>query len=129
MPTFESNGATLFYEVTGEGAPIIFTHGASWNHFHQYKTEAFSMISRDNWNRVWSTVTPMESKNHLHKVKCPTLLLIGDHDNMTNYQQTYIHEHIPNSELKVIANAHQGTNLDNPDSVNKAILEYIKKIM
>ncbi len=32
MPTLESNGTTLFYEVTGEGSPIIFTHGASWNH-------------------------------------------------------------------------------------------------
>lgn len=257
MPTFESNGAKLFYEVTGEGLPLIFTHGASWNHYqwnkqvnyfknhykvitwdvrghgysslpegpvnpetfsadlvalmnylnlenavlcglsmgghislqtairypekvkgliligtpcsntfnlyerifvpinrlssklismktsgkiqakmlskfnpenYHYITEAFSMLSHDNWNRVWSAVTRMESKNDLHKVKCPTLLLIGDHDNLTNYQQPYIHKHIADSELKIIANAHHGTNLDNPEAVNQAIMELIKEI-
>ncbi len=53
--------------------------------------------------RLWSAVTRMESKNDLHKVKCPTLLLIGDH-------------------------AHHGTNLDNPKAVNQAIFEFINKI-
>ncbi|HML35633.1 alpha/beta fold hydrolase [Sporomusa sphaeroides] len=62
----------------------------------------------------------MESKNDLHKVKCPTLLLIGDHDNM--------HKHIPNSKMKIIANAHHGTNFDNPKAVNQAIFEFINKI-
>ncbi|WP_434133236.1 alpha/beta hydrolase [Sporomusa sphaeroides] len=257
MPTFDNNGATLFYEVMGEGLPIIFTHGASWNHLqwneqvdyfkNQYKVitwdvrghghsslpegpvdsetfsadlitlmnhlhienavlcglsmgghislqtairypervkgliligtpcsntfnlyektfvpinriasklipmkisgkiqakmlstfnpenynyimEAFSMINHDEWNRVWSAVTRMESKNDLHKVKCPTLLLIGDHDNMTNYQQPYMHKHIPNSKMKIIVNAHHGTNLDNPKAVNQAIFEFINKI-
>ncbi|MGA8943817.1 MAG: alpha/beta hydrolase [Thermoactinomyces sp.] len=257
MPTLESNGATLFYQVTGEGSPIIFTHGASWNHLqwnkqvdyfkdhykvivwdvrghgysslpegpvdsenfsadlialmnhlnletavicglsmgghislqtavrypervkgliligtpcsntfnlyekifvpinrissklipmkisgkiqakmlsrfnpenYHYITEAFSMLSHDKWNRVWSAVTRMESKKDLHKVKCPTLLLIGDQDNMTNHQQTYMHQHIPDSEIKTIANAHHGTNLDNPDAVNQAIFDFIKKI-
>ncbi len=78
--------------------------------------------------QVWSAVTRMESKNDLHKVKCPTLLLIGDHDNMTNYQQPYMHKHIPNSKMKIIANAHHGTNLDNPKAVNQAIFEFINKI-
>ncbi len=29
---FESRGAILFYQVAGDGFPLIFTHGASWNH-------------------------------------------------------------------------------------------------
>jgi 3-oxoadipate enol-lactonase len=33
MPEFKSNEATLFYQVSGDGLPIIFTHGASWNHY------------------------------------------------------------------------------------------------
>jgi pimeloyl-ACP methyl ester carboxylesterase len=257
MPTLNNNGAALFYEQSGEGRPIIFTHGASWNHLqwrkqvdflsgqyqvitwdvrghghstlpdgpvdsedfsadlialmdnlnldnaiicglsmgghislqtairypdrvkglilmgtpcsntfnlyekvfvpvnrfssrliplqtsgeiqakmlskfnpdnYQYITEAFSMLSRENWNRVWDAVTRMESKNDLHKVKCPTLLLIGEHDSMTKYQQDYIHQHIVGSELRVIANAHHGTNLDNPSAVNQAILDFIQKL-
>ncbi len=256
MPEFKNNEATLYYQVSGDGSPIIFTHGASWNHYQwdkqvdyfknyykvitwdvrghghstlpkgpvnpedfsadlialmnhlnltdavlcglsmgghislqtairypervrgliligtpcsntfnlyekifvpvnrftskllpikitgriqgkmlskfnatniQYIEKAFSMISHDNWNRVWSSVTRMESKNDLHKVQCPTLLLIGDHDNMTNYQQPYMHKHIKNSELKTIPNAQHGTNLDNHDAVNEAILEFMLK--
>jgi len=87
------------------------------------------MTKHDEWNRVWSAVIRMESKHDLHKVKCPTLLMIGDHDTMTNYQQPYIQENIPHSELKVIPNAHHGTNLDNPDKVNELIREFLQKIM
>lgn len=32
MAEFISNHARLFYETRGEGRPIVFTHGASWNH-------------------------------------------------------------------------------------------------
>ncbi|MDV2884528.1 alpha/beta hydrolase [Alkalihalophilus pseudofirmus] len=32
MPTCNVNNVELYYEVHGEGEPIIFTHGASWNH-------------------------------------------------------------------------------------------------
>lgn len=254
MPEFSSNGATLFYEVSGNGYPIIFSHGASWNHFqwkeqvncfkdnykvitwdvrgHGYSTlpegpvnsedfsldlialmehlnlkdailcglsmgghislqtairfpdrvkgliligtpcsntfnlyekivvpinrfsntripiktsarlqakylskitpsnfeyinDAFSMISIQNWKRLWPAITRMESKDDLHKVICPTLILIGDQDNLTNYQQPYINKHINNSELKIIPNAQHGTNLDNPIAVNQEIEGFI----
>ncbi len=257
MPTFESNGATIYYEVAGEGLPLIFTHGASWNHLqwikqvayfkdrcqvitwdvrghgysslppgpvdpehfsvdlvalldhlhletgvlcglsmgghislqtairypervkgliligtpcsntfnlyekiavpinrffnrllplklsghlqakflskfnpnnYQYIMEAVSMLSPEAWHRIWSAVTRMESKHDLHKVKCPTLLLIGDHDTLTGRQQLYMHRQIANSELKVIPNAHHGTNLDNPEAVNQAISEFIAQL-
>ncbi len=32
MPEFENNGAIIYYEQIGIGTPIVFTHGASWNH-------------------------------------------------------------------------------------------------
>lgn len=258
MSEFKRNGVTLFYEVSGEGSPIIFTHGASWNHYqwnnqvehfksyykvitwdvrghgysslpegpvdpedfsadlialmdylglkdavlcglsmgghislqtairyperikgliligtpcsntfnlyerifipisrfstkwipmktsakiqakmlskfnpsnYNYIFEAFLMMSHDNWQKIWSAVTHMESKNDLYRVKCPTLLLIGDHDNMTNHQQSYMHQHIEGSELKVIPNAQHGTNLDNPDAINQEIMEFIEKVL
>ncbi|MDO7786204.1 alpha/beta fold hydrolase [Desulforamulus aquiferis] len=257
IPYFNSNNSTLYYEISGEGYPILFTHGASWNHFqwknqvnyfknynmvitwdvrghgysslpegpvdsedfsadlitlmdhlnvkeailcglsmgghislqtairypdrvkgliligtpcsntfnlyerifvpinrfcskwlsmktsvklqakmlskfnssnYQYIVEAFSMIPHNNWIRIWSAVTRMESKYDLHKVKCPTLILIGDHDYMTNYQQPYIHQHIKGSELKTIPNAQHSTNLDNPATVNQEIQTFLNKI-
>lgn len=32
MDEFKRNGITIYYEVSGEGYPLIFTHGASWDH-------------------------------------------------------------------------------------------------
>ena len=32
MTKFTRKNVELFYEIKGEGKPIIFTHGASWNH-------------------------------------------------------------------------------------------------
>ena len=257
MPKFKSNNTNLFYQITGKGIPIIFTHGASWNHSqwnnqvkyfknkyqvitwdvrghgysslpsgivkpedfsadfialmdyldiekaifcgfsmgghislqtairypnrvkgliligtpcsysfnlyqktlvpltrflskmlpvktsakiqakmlskitpsnYHYIYQAFSLISHDNWNRIWSAITQMENKYDLHKVLCPTLLLIGDHDNLTNYQQPYMHKHILGSRLEVIPNAQHGTNLDNPDAVNLSMQRFLMDI-
>ncbi|MEM8535012.1 MAG: alpha/beta hydrolase [Chloroflexota bacterium] len=32
MPTIETNGVTLYYKVIGDGPPLVFTHGAGWDH-------------------------------------------------------------------------------------------------
>ncbi|WP_026689788.1 alpha/beta fold hydrolase [Alteribacter aurantiacus] len=32
MPFFDAKYGPVYYEVHGEGMPILFTHGASWNH-------------------------------------------------------------------------------------------------
>ncbi len=48
-----------------------------------YIEEAVQMIPHNNWIRVWDAITRMESRDSLHKVAFPTLLLCGDHDTMT----------------------------------------------
>lgn len=95
---------------------------------YQYIIDSFALISSDNWNRLWSAITRMESKDELHKVKCPTLILIGEYDNLTRGMQSYMQSNIPNAQLKTIPDAHHGTNLDNPDAVNDEIVQFIKKI-
>ncbi len=67
----------------------------------------------------------MESREGLSKITCPTLILIGDHDNMTRRQQQYIHEHIQGSHLVTIRNAHHGTNLDNPEQVEREMEKFL----
>ena len=95
---------------------------------YQYMIDSFALISPDNWQRLWSAITRMDSKDELHKVKCSTLILIGEHDNLTRSMQSYMHNNISHSELKTIPNAHHGTNLDNPDAVNEEIAQFIEKI-
>lgn len=90
-----------------------------------YVRQVVGNLNHDNFNRVWKAVTSMESKDGLSKITCPTLILIGDHDSMTRRQQQYIHEHIHNSQLVTIKNAHHGTNLDNPEQVEKEMEKFL----
>lgn len=90
-----------------------------------YVRKVVGSLNHDAFNRVWKAVTSMESRDGLTKITCSTLILIGDHDSMTQRQQQYIHEHIHNSHLAIIKNAHHGTNLDNPEQVEKEIEKFL----
>lgn len=61
-----------------------------------YVRKVVGRLNHDVFNRVWKAVTSMKSRDGLSKITCPTLILIGDHDSMTQRQQQYIHEHIQN---------------------------------
>ncbi|PTM58192.1 alpha/beta fold hydrolase [Desmospora activa] len=93
-----------------------------------YIEEAFQSIPHNNWIRLWDAVTRMESKDDLEKVKCPTLLLQGEHDTMIRRQQKYMAENIPDSRLKIISHAHHATNLDNPQEVNEEMALFLEEI-
>lgn len=93
-----------------------------------YIEEAMQMIPYSNWIRLWDAITRMESGEHLQDVKCPTLLLCGDHDSMTLRQQKHMEEKIQLADLKMISQAHHATNLDNPDEVNAYIQGFLNKL-
>lgn len=94
----------------------------------RYIEEALQSIPHNNWIRLWDAVTRMESKDDLEKVKCPTLILQGEHDTMIKRQQKYMADHIPDARLKMISQAHHATNLDNPQEVNEQIEWFLKQI-
>lgn len=94
----------------------------------KYIKDVVGSINHDCFNRVWRAVTSMESRLGLTKIKCPTLILIGDHDALTRRQQPFIHQSIAQSELVVIKGANHGTNLDNPVQVRKEIRRFLQKI-
>ncbi len=45
MPYFKNQGATLYYEESGEGKPFIFLHGASWD-IRQWKRQVEHFSSK-----------------------------------------------------------------------------------
>lgn len=49
------------------------------------------------------------------------ILMFGSHDSLTGRQQPYLHEHIANLQLVTIKSANHGTNLDNPEQVEREI--------
>ncbi len=94
----------------------------------EYIKEVVGSINHDDFNRVWKAVTSMESRSELPQIKCPTLILIGDHDILTKRQQPFIHQSIKHSKLVVIAGANHGTNLDNPLQVRQEISGFIQEL-
>lgn len=93
----------------------------------QYIKEAVTLIPLNHWVRIWRAVSTMESGNDLDKIICPTLILQGDHDTMTERQQREMAKRIPQSKLVYIKNAHHATNLDNPVQVNNEIIKHLSK--
>lgn len=90
----------------------------------KYKPESKAYIRRvvgglnhNEFARVWKACTSMESRDRIAEIKCPTLIMVGDHDSLTFHQQEFIHQAIAGSKLVIIQNAHHGTNLDNPQQV------------
>lgn len=51
IPEFERGGAKLYYEEKGKGSPILFTHGASWNH-KQWRPQV-SYFAKSHRAIVW----------------------------------------------------------------------------
>lgn len=92
----------------------------------EYIKEVVGSIEHDCFNRVWKAVTSMESRSELTKIKCPVLILIGDHDSLTKRQQPFIHQSIAQSKLVVITGANHGTNLDNPLQVRQEISGFLQ---
>lgn len=93
----------------------------------KYIMDAVGSRNHSEFNRVWKAVTSMESRSGLAGIKCPTLILIGDHDSLTKRQQPFLHESIPQSRLVVITGANHGTNLDNPIQVRQEIKKFLQQ--
>lgn len=64
----------------------------------------------------------------LRKVKCPTLVLCGEHDGLTPVKRhTFMAELIPYAELEVIAGAGHLPTLEQPAAVNAALRRWMKQ--
>ncbi len=87
----------------------------------KYIMDVVGSLKHNEFCRVWSAATSMESREGLPRINCPTLIMVGDHDSMTMRQQEFIHQSIKGSKLVIIKNAHHGTNLDNPAQVESEI--------
>ncbi len=65
----------------------------------------------------------------LAKIDCPTLLVFGEEDKITNLEAAKsMAQQIRNSELKAIPEAGHYSNLENPDDFNTAIVRFLRKL-
>lgn len=95
----------------------------------KYFIHATSYLDKKKWDLLWQAISRMESRELLEKIDCPTLVLEGDHDNLTGRQQPYICNHIKNVEYHTINKAQHLTNRDNPAEVNSYIQAFLDKVL
>ena len=72
---------------------------------------------------------PVFTDEELQQVKPPTMLLVGDHEVVYNYNALADRAAnlIPTIETAVISSAGHALNLDQPDIVNQRILAFLQK--
>ncbi len=79
-----------------------------------------------NYKKIWDAVTNFNSKESLHKISCPTLILVGERNRQTHKQAKFMAKAIPYAELAFIKDANHMLNMDNIEDFNKEVSEFIK---
>ena len=64
----------------------------------------------------------------LGEIKVPTLVLVGDGDRAFLQSADYMSGAIPGAEKMVVSGAGHNANQDNAEFVNKAVLDFLKKL-
>jgi pimeloyl-ACP methyl ester carboxylesterase len=67
---------------------------------------------------------PNISLQQLHSIKCPSLIMCGDHDLIRIEHTTLIYQNIPNAYLWVVPNSSHGTLIDHANEFNKKVDEF-----
>jgi len=69
---------------------------------------------------------PHITTSQLRKIKCPTLVIGGDHDIILPQHTMLIAENIPKSYLWILPNAGHATPIFNSEAFNKTVYEFFK---
>ena len=86
-----------------------------------------------SWKELWSQVTemwktrPQLTYTDLQTIKTPTLLLVGEFDDIKPKHTERMYEAISNSQIKIIKNAKHGLIHENAKEVNNAILNFLSE--
>lgn len=68
--------------------------------------------------------------DQLHLIKIPTLVIVGEDNASRSPQESKeMADRIKNSTLRIIANAGHMANVENPESVNNYLLEFINQVL
>jgi len=82
-----------------------------------------------DWINQGAAVKNHDTRDSLHKIKKPTLILVGDEDKIFVglEHSKLLHEKIPNSKLKIFKNVGHRFVDEIPEKVNKVIWEFIQE--
>ncbi|NVM37186.1 MAG: alpha/beta hydrolase [Candidatus Lokiarchaeota archaeon] len=82
-----------------------------------------------DWINQGAAISEHDTENKLQSIKQPTLILLGDDDQIMptlTFSQT-LHARIPNSQLEIIKDTGHRFNYEKPELVNNIIWKFIKQ--
>ena len=84
---------------------------------------------RKNFFEVIKSVWNWEAGDKLKRIKVPTLILVGNRDNLTPPRiSQLLHAAIPDSKLVIVEDASHYLVMERPELVNAEILKFLKSI-
>ncbi len=76
---------------------------------------------------IWEMLADFDTQHRLREIKCPTLVLVGEHDPSTPpLSAAAVAERIRGSEVTVIPNASHIVTVEAPVAVNNALQRFLK---
>ena len=121
-----STGANLWPDSTSITMSVWKKDLSTYN---LLKSKVISTFAQRNTRKLFMLdwLQPHISKKALHTIKCPSLIIGGDHDVITVQHSTLIYENIPHAYLWIIPDSGHGTLIEHKDEFNKKIDDFFSK--
>ena len=118
-----STGANLWPDSTGINPP-------DWigerDYYNANKTKVFTTAKDKNDWKIFMLdwLQPNIPLLALRKIKCPSLIICGDHDVIPIHHTVDIYRNIPKAYLWVVPNSPHSTLIDHADEFNKTVDDF-----
>ena len=118
-----STGANLWPDSTAI-APSLWKDGKKY--FDTVNTKYFTTAQQKiDWKLfLLDWYQPNISLHQLHSIKCPSLIMCGDHDIIRIEHTVLIYQNIPNAYLWIVPNSGHPTLIEHADEFNKKADEF-----
>jgi pimeloyl-ACP methyl ester carboxylesterase len=90
------------------------------------KNKIFASFSEKNRKKLFMLdwLQPNIPLSALQVIRCPSLIIAGDHDVITIQHTTLIYENIPRAYLWIVPNSGHGTLIEHKDEFNKKVDDF-----
>ena len=81
------------------------------------------------YRRLLLAVAAFDVRSRLGEITCPTLVIAGDRDTtVPMHPKQFLAAHIPGARLEIIADSGHATPIDQPEVLNRLVLEFVESI-
>jgi pimeloyl-ACP methyl ester carboxylesterase len=97
--------------------------------YERDKNKVFTTAKEKNDWKIFllDWLQPNIALSQLQKIKCPSLIIAGDHDLIVAQHTLAIFQNIPNASCWILPNSSHSTLIDHADEFNKKVDEFFRK--